>query len=147
MHFIARWAVIKLLNTTHPNLEQRAVCQNKISNAFSMPNRMCCESEAAAESLSWRHNTDDNQNKVIEVSLHGVQIFQDQIVMFHWYHHKNLQIYFVVKQSMIFHVTERKRMRFRPSEWPWSCMGNSTWGCEEIRNAFLKASNKCSGQE
>ena len=72
-----------------PNPEQKAICQNKTSNVFPMANRMCCENEAAAESLSWCHNPDDNQNKVIEVFLLSGRVFQDQIDLFHCYHNKN----------------------------------------------------------
>ena len=44
-----------------PNPAQKTICQNKTSNALPMANRMCCENEAAADSLSWLRNSDNYQ--------------------------------------------------------------------------------------
>ena len=60
MHSIAR-CLSNCSQKPIPNSEQKTICQNKTSNAFLLANRLCCENEAAAESLSWRHNLDNYQ--------------------------------------------------------------------------------------
>ena len=44
-----------------PNPAHKTICQNKTSNALPMANRMCCENEAAADSLSRFRNSDNYQ--------------------------------------------------------------------------------------
>ena len=72
-----------------PNPEQKTICQNKTLNAFPMANRMCCENEAATESLSWLRNSDNYHIRLLKFFICGGRIFQDQICLFHCHHNKN----------------------------------------------------------